>query len=261
MSSIKLRWSKLLQVLFCILLASGLAMAQAVTGTITGTVVDTSGKVIAGAKVMLSDERIGSARVATSNQDGDFIFPTLQPGVYTIKIEHTGFRTYQRTNNVLSANETLALGKLTLEVGQLVEVVTTVAEGAVVERESSDLTARLTSDQIELISTKGRDITSLLRLLPGVGYIDDIEAVGEGFGTDLPNFSGQRGRSTVSAINGLNASELSGNNKISMTINQDAISEVKVLRITTRRSTGVMAAPRSTSSPRAAKRIMRAART
>src|SRR5262245_44022235 len=117
-----------------------------------------------------------------------------------------------------------------MEVGQLVEIVTTVAEGAVVERESSDLTARLTSDQIELISTKGRDITSLLRLLPGVGYIDDIESVGEGFGTDLPNISGQRGRSTVSAINGLNASELSGNNKISMTINQDAIAEVKVLR-------------------------------
>src|SRR5262245_27004523 len=117
-----------------------------------------------------------------------------------------------------------------MDVGQLTEVVTTVAEGAIVERESSDLTARLTSDQIELISTKGRDITSLLRLLPGVGYIDDIEAVGEGFGTDLPNFSGQRGRSTVSTVNGLNASELSGNNKISMTINQDAIAEVKVLR-------------------------------
>jgi Carboxypeptidase regulatory-like domain len=167
MSSVKLRWSKLLSCLVCAMLLYGLGMAQSVTGTVSGTVVDTSGKVIAGAKVMLSDERTGSARVATSNEDGDFIFPTLQPGVYTIKIEHSGFRTFQRTNNVLSANETLALGKLTLEVGQLVEVVTTVAEGAIVERESSDLTARLTSDQIELISTKGRDITSLLRL-PGV---------------------------------------------------------------------------------------------
>ncbi|HEV2664450.1 MAG TPA: carboxypeptidase regulatory-like domain-containing protein, partial [Blastocatellia bacterium] len=230
MSSIKLRWSKLLSSLFCMMFLCGLAMAQSVTGTISGTVVDASGRVIAGAKVTLIDERTGSARVGASNEEGDFIFPALQPGVFTIKIEHSGFRSYQRTNNVLSANEVLALGKLTMEVGQLVEIVTTVAEGAVVERESSDLTARLTSDQIELISTKGRDITSLLRLLPGVGYIDDIEAVGEGFGTDLPNISGQRGRTTVSAINGLNASELSGNNKISMTINQDAIAEVMVLR-------------------------------
>src|SRR5205085_6647468 len=64
----------------------------------------------------------------------------------------------------------------------------------------------------------------------GTSYIDDVEAVGEGFGTDLPNISGQRGRSTVSTVDGLNASEPSGSNKISMTTNQDAIAEVKVLR-------------------------------
>ncbi|MGH9850243.1 MAG: hypothetical protein ACREBD_10435, partial [Blastocatellia bacterium] len=50
------------------------------------------------------------------------------------------------------------------------------------------------------------------------------------FGTDLPNFSGQRGRSTIATVNGLNASEPSGSNKISMTTNQDAIAEVKILR-------------------------------
>jgi hypothetical protein len=230
MSSIKLHWAKLLTCLFCAISLCGPVMAQSITGTVSGTVVDASGKALVGAKVTLTNERTGAARVGASNEQGDFIFPTLQPGVYTIKIEHAGFRSYQRTNNVLSANEVLALGNLTMEVGQLAEVVTTVAEGAIVERESSDLTARITSDQIELISTKGRDITSLLRLLPGVGYIDDIESVGEGFGADLPIISGQRGRSTVSAVNGLNASELSGNNKISMTINQDAIAEVKVLR-------------------------------
>jgi hypothetical protein len=216
--------------LLCTLFVSVAALAQSVTGTVSGTVVDASGQVIAGAKVTLTEERTGSARNVTTNEEGDFTFTTLQPGVYTLKIEHSGFRSYQRTNNVLSANEVLALGKLTLDVGQVTETVTTVAEGAVVEKESSDLTAQLTAEQIDLISTKGRDITSLLRLLPGVSYIDDIEAVGEGFGTDLPNISGQRGRSTVSTVNGLNASEPSGSNKISMTINQDAIAEVKVLR-------------------------------
>src|SRR5262249_50059397 len=83
----------------------------------------------------------------------------------------------------------------------------------------------------EMISTKGRDVTSLLRTMPGISYIDDIESLGEGFGTDLPNISGQRGRSTVTNVDGLNGSEPSGNNKLSMTINQDAIPEVKALRI------------------------------
>ena len=54
--------------------------------------------------------------------------------------------------------------------------------------------------------------------------------MGEGFGTDLPNFSGQRGRSAVATIDGLFAGEPSGSNKLSMTINQDAVAEVKVLR-------------------------------
>jgi hypothetical protein len=131
---------------------------------------------------------------------------------------------------VLSANENLALGDLKLDPGQVSQMVSVVSEGQLVERESSDLTARLTADQINLISTKGRDITSLLRLLPGTSNIDDVEGAGDGFGTDLPNISGQRGRSTVSTVDGLNASEPSGSNKLSMAINQDAVGEVKVLR-------------------------------
>src|SRR5439155_5910328 len=131
---------------------------------------------------------------------------------------------------ILSANETLALGELPLKTGQVTETVTVQSEGQIVEKESSDLQARLTSDQISLISTKGRDITSLLRLIPGTSNNDDIEAVGEGFGTDLPNFSGQRGRSAVATIDGLFAGEPSGSNKVSMTINQDAVAEIKVLR-------------------------------
>jgi len=230
MSTFKLHGLQLLCGLLCALLAGGLATAQTVTGTISGTVTDASGQVITGAKVTLTNEQTGDTRTLTTNAEGGFSFAAVQPDPYTLKVEHQGFRSLVRQHNVLSANEHLALGKLSLEVGNLTEAVTTVAEGAVVERESSDLTARLTSDQIELISTKGRDITSLLRLLPGVSYIDDVEAVGEGFGTNLPNISGQRGRSTVSTINGLNASEPSGSNKISMTINQDAIAEVKVLR-------------------------------
>ena len=230
MSSIKLRWSKLLFCLFCVTFLYGPARAQTITGTISGTVVDASGKVIAGANVMLKNEQTAITRVATTNDEGDFTITSLQPGVYTIKVESRGFRSYQRTNNVLSANEHLALGKLILDVGNLAEVVTTVAAGATVETESSDLTARLTADQIRLISTKGRDITSLLRLIPGTSNDDDIESLGEGFGTNLPNISGQRGRSTVATIDGLNASEPSGSNKISMSINQDAVAEIKVLR-------------------------------
>jgi hypothetical protein len=223
-------WSRLLLGLGVAILLSTAAVAQTVTGTISGIVTDTNGAAVPGAAVTLVGELKGDARTLTTNDAGRFSFAAVQPGAYAIKIEQKGFQTLEQKSVVLSANENLALGELKLQPGQLSEMVTVTSLGPVVEKESSDLTARLTADQLSLISTKGRDITSLLRLIPGTSNDDDIEAVGEGFGTNLPNISGQRGRSTVTTIDGLNASEPSGSNKISMTINQDAVGEVKVLR-------------------------------
>src|SRR5215212_2017317 len=216
--------------LFAALVLCQAAAAQSVTGNINGTVTDASGGVLVGATVTLVNEKTGERRNVNTNEDGRFTFAAVQPGVYTVRVEQQGFQTLERRNTTLSANESLALGELSLPVGLVTEVVTTVASGTVVETASSDLTARLTADQISLISTKGRDITSLLRLMPGTSNNDDIEGVGDGFGTDLPNISGQRGRSAVATVDGLMAGEPSGSNKLSMTINQDAVAEVQVLR-------------------------------
>jgi Carboxypeptidase regulatory-like domain/TonB-dependent Receptor Plug Domain len=230
MSSLKANWPIIVFFGVVVLVLASNAIGQSVTGSVSGTVVDTSGGVIPGAAVTIVADKSGQSRMATSGGEGRFSFAALQPGAYTIKVEKQGFQTLERKSVILSANENLALNDLQMQPGQVSEMVTVTSAGPVVETQSSDLTARLTADQINLISTKGRDITSLLRLIPGTSNDDDIEAVGEGFGTNLPNISGQRGRSTVSTIDGLNASEPSGNNKLSMTINQDAVAEVKVLR-------------------------------
>ena len=206
------------------------ASAQTITGSISGAVVDSSGGMIPGATVTLTSEKTGQTRGSTTDSEGRFNFAALQPGSYALKVERQGFQALEQRSVILSANENLALGELKLQPGQVSETVSIMSEGAVVERESSDLTARLTADQINLIATKGRDVTSLLRLLPGTSNNDDIEGAGDGFGTDLPNISGQRGRSTVPTIDGLFAGEPSGSNKLSFTINQDAVAEVKVLR-------------------------------
>src|SRR6266699_818200 len=229
-SSLDHIWSRLLFGLITSILLSSPVVAQTVTGTISGSVTDPNGAVVAGANVTLINDQTNDKRDQATNESGRCNFASLQPGSYTLRIEHQGFETLLRTKVVLSANEDLALGEIAMKTGQVTETVTVQSEGQIVEKESSDLTARLTSDQISLISTKGRDITSLLRLIPGTSNNDDIEAVGEGFGTDLPNFSGQRGRSAVATIDGLFAGEPSGSNKVSMTINQDAVAEVKVLR-------------------------------
>ena len=230
MIRLKAHWSELVFAVCAVLLFNVLATGQTITGSISGTIVDTSGGVIPGGSITVVHDKTGQTRTVTSDSEGRFTFSALQPGSYTVKVERQGFQTLERKSVILSANEALALGEVQMQPGQVSEMVTVTSAGPVVETQSSDLTARLTSDQINLISTKGRDVTSLLRLLPGTSNNDDIEGAGDGFGTDLPNISGQRGRSTVPTIDGLFAGEPSGSNKLSMTINQDAVSEVKVLR-------------------------------
>ena len=213
-----------------VLISTAVISSQSVTGSISGIVTDSLGGVIPNATVMLINEANGSSRNSQTNEEGRFSFASVQPGSYTVRIEREGFQALERKNNALTASDNLALGEMQLTAGKVSETVTITSQGQLIEKDSSNLTARITADQLDLISTKGRDVTSLLRLLPGTSNNDDIESVGEGFGTDLPVISGQRGRTTVTSIDGLNASEPSGSNKVSMSINQDAVAEVQVLR-------------------------------
>ncbi|HMV47615.1 MAG TPA: carboxypeptidase-like regulatory domain-containing protein [Blastocatellia bacterium] len=145
-------------------------VAQTVSGKISGTVVDDSGKVLAGATVTLINERTNDARSVTSNESGDFIFNAIQPGYYTVKVEQRGFSVFQQQGIVLTATEHRSVGEVQLKVGQLTETVTTVAEGTPVQTESTEHSALITSKQLDQISIRGRDVTALLRVLPGVSY-------------------------------------------------------------------------------------------
>ncbi len=216
--------------LFALLCFSSLATpAQTVTGTITGTIVDPSTQVIAGAKVTLTNDRTGDARNTTTNESGNFLFPAVSPGTYSVKIEQTGFRSLQRQGFVLSANDRLSLGDLQLTVGQIGETVTVTAEGSLVQTASSEHSAQITSKQLELISQRGRDVTSLLKILPGVSFGGESESAGGGFGSGIPNIQGGRNTWNTLNVDGMRGNDLGSPNVFSSTINFDAISEVKVL--------------------------------
>jgi hypothetical protein len=214
-----------------LMLLAGLADGAAAqnTGTITARVVDGAGAVVPGADVVLTDERTGAARTAVSDPRGDVQFVAMPPGVYSVRVSLQGFRTLERVGNVLTASGQLALGDLTLALGNLSEVITVESTGTKVETDNSDYSALLTSKQIEQIQTKGRDVMSLLRLLPGVRYENDIEAMGDSFGSNVPNVGGQRRAWNQVTVDGLNGNELSGTSRFSSAINLDAIAEVKVL--------------------------------
>ncbi|HKE56368.1 MAG TPA: carboxypeptidase-like regulatory domain-containing protein, partial [Pyrinomonadaceae bacterium] len=168
------QWPAILFAIAVMLIFGAVAIAQTITGSVSGVVADSTGGLIPGAAVSLTSEKTGQTRNLTTDNDGRFNFAALQPGNYSLKVERNGFQTLEQKGIVLSANENLALGDIKLQPGQVSETVSVTSEGQLVERETSDLSARLTADQLNLISTKGRDVTSLLRLIPGTSNIPDV---------------------------------------------------------------------------------------
>src|SRR5215475_13589167 len=212
-----------------ILLCAQYAIAQTVTGSISGTVMDGSSNAIAGATVRLINERTNDARVLTTNESGDFRFTAALPGTYTIKVEQKGFSAFERRGNVLTANEHLAVGELVMKVGEMSETATTVAEGTPVQTESTEHSALLSSKQLELISQRGRDVTTLLKILPGVAYGGESETAGSGFGSGIPQIQGGRNTQNTFNVDGVRGNDLGSPSTFSSTVNFDAIGEVKVL--------------------------------
>lgn len=209
--------------------APELAAAQAVTGTISGTVLDPQRAVVPGATVTITNEATNDARMTVTDDQGNFQITNLQPNAYTARIELASFRTLERRNIVLSAGERLSIGTLTLEVGSLGETVTVEARGSQVNTAETQHAGVITARQIEQVQVLGRDVTSIMRLLPGVRYENTVDSLGMSFGTDVPNVGGARRDWSNVIVDGVVANEVGSSSLMAQQINLDAIAEVRVL--------------------------------
>ena len=208
---------------------SGVAAGQTTSGQIGGSAVDPSGQVLVGAIVTLRNEGTGDTRVTITNETGDFVFPTLVPGRYAVKLELDGFRPTERTDIVLTANERRALGTITLNVATLAETVSVRADTVAVQTSSSENSELLSTKQIEQLQSKGRDIVALLRVMPGVSASTDNAALGDTFGTTTPNIAGMRNRMNTFTLDGQTGSDADVVDRFNGATSMDAIAEVKVL--------------------------------
>src|SRR5215470_14348956 len=134
MFSLKNHWFSVPVALLSISLVVSNAFSQTVTGTISGVVVDSSGAIMAGSTVRLINEQTGSVRTANTNDEGRFSFAAVQPGTYTVKVEHQGFQTLEKQTVILSDKEVTALGNLQLNEGKVSEKVTVTTTGAMDEK-------------------------------------------------------------------------------------------------------------------------------
>src|SRR5215467_6608249 len=113
------------------------AFSQAATGGIAGTVKDSTGAVIPGVTVSLSNPGvIGGNQETVTNEQGRYQFTRLVPGTYSVKAELTGFRPSQLNNLNIAADFT-ARGDMTLEVGNVADQVTVTGESPLLDTTSA----------------------------------------------------------------------------------------------------------------------------
>jgi hypothetical protein len=153
--------------LVLLLTLSTLLSAQGTGGRILGRVADPSGAVLTGVKVTAINDATGVAHDAASNDSGDYGFPDLPVGTYSVSFDLTGFKKAVRHSVALDVNQVITLN-MTMQLGQQQEVVDVTSEAPLVDTSSTQLGAVVNNRSVNELPLNARDSYQFLQLQPGV---------------------------------------------------------------------------------------------
>jgi Carboxypeptidase regulatory-like domain len=218
-----------LVVLSLCLICSTLLFAQGSGGRILGRVSDPSGALLSGLKVTATNEATGATHQTQTNASGDYAFPAIPVGTYTLTFDMAGFKTNVRKGITVDINQVVTFNS-TMQIGQAKELVEVTSEAPLVDTTSTQLGAIMESRQVANLPLNSRDTYQLLQLQPGV-----MSSVGSSnslvYGSDSAgavSVNGGRGRSNNFSVNGGDANDLFANLP-TVQPSPDSISEFRVL--------------------------------
>ena len=151
----------------CVLLSAASAFGQAVSGSLLGTVTDNTDATVPGAAVSILEVNTGVARTADTSDSGNYVFPDLAPGTYTVAVTRQGFKKVTRERVEVLVNTSVRVD-LTLPLGDVNEIVVVDAATPILQTDRSD-----TGRQIETIQVASmplgtsRNFQNLLDMVPG----------------------------------------------------------------------------------------------
>jgi len=212
--------------LFVSLAACGSLWAQT-TGTIRGSVTDPSGAVIPGARVGAVLSGTFANRQITTDQDGDFVFPALAVGHYTVVVDFEGFSEFQARDVEVNIGRVTVVNAR-LQLASVAQVVTAEATAPLIETTSTQLGAVVNDRAVSQLPLNARDTYQLLQLQPGVQSQVGSDLF---YGSDrvgVVSVNGGRGRSNNYTVNGGDANDQFANLP-AVQPSPDAIEEFRVL--------------------------------
>jgi hypothetical protein len=160
--------------------------AQEARGTLLGRVSDASAAVIAGAKVQTLNTETGVQFSSLTNRTGDYIFPLLVPGSYTITVENPGFKRYTRSGIVVRVNDQVTID-VQLEVGEASQTVNVNAETPLLDTSSASIGHVVDSRTIMELPLKDGMVLTMATLAPGVIFTPESAGYVRPFDTSSPS--------------------------------------------------------------------------
>jgi carboxypeptidase family protein len=214
--------------LLSLLLINGRAQTQ---GEITGVISDSGGAVVQGATVAVTNTATGAARTVTSNEAGVYRFPSLMPGVYTLRIEKTGFKSAARSDIQVQVEQTVRLD-VSLEIGDVGETVTITGGAPLLAQESTTVGTVIENKRIVDLPLNGRNFLQLVATAPNVnfGFQNAGQAGSRQGGTRAQqniSVAGQRSYFNRFTIDGVENTDVNFNTPIVLP-SIDALQEFKV---------------------------------
>ena len=169
---------------FAILAVASGALAQA-TAQLSGTVRDSSGGVLPGVTVTITQTDTGLVRTTVTESGGTFVAPNLPLGPYRVEAALQGFRTFTQTGIVLQVNSNPTIN-ITLALGDLAETISVEGAAPLVDVRSAGISEVVDNQKIVELPLQGRQVTNLIILAGAAVNTGDV--------------SGQRNRSDAVAI-------------------------------------------------------------
>ncbi|MET0621392.1 MAG: TonB-dependent receptor [Pyrinomonadaceae bacterium] len=160
-----------------LLLTFVVAGAQESRGSLTGTVTDPNGAALPGATVEVRNVETNIANTVTTNEEGNYSFPLLNPGRYTLTVTASGFSNATRENIEIRVADRLTLD-VPLGVTGVGETVTTIATAPVLETGSVSTGTTISTQQISELPLAEGTAYQLATLAPGVSYTGNPQFIG-----------------------------------------------------------------------------------
>jgi hypothetical protein len=215
--------------MLCLLLTAG--WSQDARGTIMGRISDSSGAVMPGAQVTITNPATGSKLNLTTNNEGMFLAPLLQPGLYSVEAVAQGFKKSVRNGIEVRIGDRLDIS-LTLEVGAADQSVTVTTDLPLLNSESASLGTVIDSKRVASLPLSYGNPFLLIGLTAGVTFNGSVRLDRPFEPTHIVNYSmgGTRGNLNDITIDGAPSTATANANEVTASYvpPTDVVQEFKV---------------------------------